>query len=131
MVLLREFQSVLPRSSLLTFYKTFICGHFDYADVVCNQSYKSLLHEKLDSIQYNVALAVTGAIWGSSSEKLYPELGLEPLQNKRWFRKLCQFYKILKNKSRRYRFNIIPTKSRVHNTRYCDNIPLLKGATKL
>ena len=130
-MLLREFQSVLPRSSLLTFYKTFICGHFDYADVVYNQSYKSLFHEKLDSIQYNVALAVTGALWGSASEKLYPELGLESLQNKRWFRKLCQFYKILKNKSRRYRFNIIPTKSRVHNTRYCDNIPLLKGATKL
>ena len=36
------------------------------------------------------------------------------------------FYKILKNKSPRYLFDIIPTKLRVHNNRYCDNIPLLK-----
>ena len=53
------------------------------------------------------------------------------LQNRRWFRKLCQFYNILKSKLPRYLFNIIPTKLRVYNTRYCDNrycdnIPLLK-----
>ena len=44
--LLCKFQSVLPRSSLLTIYKTFIRSHFDYADVVYDQSYKSLFHEK-------------------------------------------------------------------------------------
>ena len=69
--LLRKIQSDLPRSSLLTIYKTFIHSHFDYADVVYDQSYKSLFHEKLESIQYNVALAVIGAVRGSSSERLY------------------------------------------------------------
>ena len=97
--LLRKIQSDLPRSSLLTIYKTFIRSHFDYADVVYDQSYKLLFHEKLESIQYNAALAVTGAVRGSSSEKHYQELGLESLQNRRWFRKLCQFYKILKSQS--------------------------------
>ena len=29
-------------------------------------------------------------------KKLYQELGLEFLQSRHWFRKLCQFYKILK-----------------------------------
>ena len=77
-------------------------------------------------IQYNAVLAVATAIQGFSSEKIYQELGLESLQSRRWFRKLCQFYKISKSKSPRYLFNIIPTKLRVHNTRYCDNIPLLK-----
>ena len=122
----RKFQSVLPRSSLLTIYKTFIRRHFDYADVVYDQSYKPSFHEKLESIQYNAAFAVTGVVRGSSSEKLYQELDLESLKNRRWFRKLCQFYKILKSKSLRYLFDIIPTKLRVHNTRYCDKIPLLK-----
>ena len=42
-----------------------------------------MFHEKLESIQYNAALAVTGAIRGSSSEKLYQELGLESLQSRR------------------------------------------------
>ena len=124
--LLRKFQLVLPGSSLLTIYETFIRSHFDYADVVYDQSYKSSFHKKLELIQYNAALAITGAIRGFSSEKLYQELGLESLQSIRWLRKLCQFYKIFKNKSPRYLFNIIPTKLRAHNTRYCDNIPLLK-----
>ena len=42
--LLRKFQPVLPRSSLLTIYKTFIRSHFDYVDVVYDQSYKSSFH---------------------------------------------------------------------------------------
>ena len=123
--LLRKFQSVLRRSSLLTIYKIFIRNHLDYADVVYDQSHKLSFHEKPESIQYNAALAVTGAVRGSSTEKPYQELRLESL-NRRWFRKLCQFYKILKSKSPRYLFDVIPTKLKVHNTRYCDNIPLLK-----
>ena len=78
--LLCKLQPVLPRSSLLTIYKTFIRGHFDYVDAVYDHSYKSLFHEKLELIQYNAALAVTGAIQGSSSEKLYQELGLGSLR---------------------------------------------------
>ena len=82
--------------------------------------------KNLSRFQYNAAVTVTGgAIQGSSSEKLYQELGLESLQRIRCFRKLCHFYKILKSKSPRYLFSIIPTKLRVHNT-ICNNIPLLK-----
>ena len=66
--LLRKFQPVLPRSSLLTIYKTFIRSHFDYADAVYDRSYKSSFHKKIEWIQYNAALAITGGIRGSSSE---------------------------------------------------------------
>ena len=41
-----------------------------------------ILIQKLESIQYNAALAITGAIRGSSREKPYQELGLESL--KQW-----------------------------------------------
>ena len=34
----------------------------------------------METIQYNAALAITGAIRGSSREKLYQELGLETFQ---------------------------------------------------
>ena len=44
-------------------------------------------HEKLESIQYNGALAITGAIRGSSREKLYQELGFESLKQRRWYKK--------------------------------------------
>ena len=40
-------------------------------------------HQKLDSIQYNAALAIMGAIRGTSKEKLYDELGLETLGKRR------------------------------------------------
>ena len=51
----------------------------------------------MESIQYIAALAITGAIRDSSRDKLYQELGLETLQQRRWYRKLCCFYKIPKS----------------------------------
>ena len=46
--------------------------------IIYDQAYKESFHQKLESIQYNAALAITGAIIGTSREKLYQELGLEP-----------------------------------------------------
>ena len=37
-------------------------------------------HLGFESTQYNAALAITGAIKGTSREKLYQELGLESLK---------------------------------------------------
>ena len=68
-------------------------------------------------MQYNACLALSGAIRGSSREKLYHELGLESLQRRRWYRKLCLFYKIFKEKKPVYLFNLIPTKNSNYNTR--------------
>ena len=68
----------------------------------------SLFHDKLESIQYNACLAINAAIRGTSTEKLYQELGLESLKSRRWFRKLCHFYKIFNKKSPSYLFKLIP-----------------------
>ena len=57
-------------------------------------------------IQYNSAQAITGAIRGTSTEKLYNELGLETLEKRRWYRKLCCFYKVYKSHSLKYQNNI-------------------------
>ena len=77
----------------------------------------------MESIQYNAALAITGAIRGSSREKLYQELGLESLQQRRSYGKLCYFFKLTKNKSLKYLFNYIPTVRSTYRTRNIDNIP--------
>ena len=61
---MRKFQPVFPRSLLLKVYKTIIRSHFDYADVVSHQIYKLSFLENRESIQYNAALAVIGAISG-------------------------------------------------------------------
>ena len=91
--LLCKLQKILPREPLLTIYKLFVGPHLDYGDVIYDQHYNSSFHQKLESIQYNTALAITGAIRGSSGEKLYQELGLESLKQRQWFRKLCYFFK--------------------------------------
>ena len=104
MGLLRKFQQILPRSSLLTIYKTFIRSQLDYADIIYDQAYNSTFHDKLESIQYNAYLAITGAIRGTS-EKIYLELGLESLKSRCWFRKRFHFYKIFNEKSPSHLFN--------------------------
>ena len=40
--------------------------------------------KNLESILYNAAIALTVAIRGTSSEKLFQELGLESLKSGRW-----------------------------------------------
>ena len=126
MGLLRKFQQILPRSNLPTIYKTFIRSRLDYADIIYDQAYNSAFHDKLESIQYNACLAITGTIRGTSTEKIYQELGLESLKSRRWSRKLCHFYKIFNDKSPSYLFNLIPNFNNIHNTRLSYNIPTIK-----
>ena len=76
---------------MVTIYKTSIRPHLDYGDIIHDQTYQKWFHEKLESIQYNAALATRSGIRGTSREKLYQELGLESLQKRRWYRKLCYF----------------------------------------
>ena len=92
--LLRKLQTILPRNSLLTIYKSFIKPLLYYADVIYDQHSNALFSKKIESVQYNAALAITGAIKGSSCEKLYQELGLEYLYQRRWSRRLCLLYKV-------------------------------------
>ena len=75
--------------------------------------------------QFNITppLQITGTIRGTSSEKLYQELGLKSLQQKRWYRKLCIFLKIIKEKSPDYPFSIISKNNSNHRTRNSYNIP--------
>ena len=78
--LLRKLRNTLLRLSLLKIYKSFIRPNLDYADIIYDQAYKVSFHPKLESIQYNSTLAITGAMKGTSTEKLYNELGLETLE---------------------------------------------------
>ena len=80
--LARKLQNVLPRYALLTIYKSFIRPHLDYDDTIYDQAYNASFHQKLEPLQYKACLAITGAIRGTSREKLCEELGLESLQER-------------------------------------------------
>ena len=113
---------MLSRSTLITIYKAFVRPHLDYGDILFDQTYNSSFHEKLESIQYNACLALTGAIRGSSKEKIYQELGFESLRVRRWYRKLCLFCKVLNNEHPEYLSNLIPVRPALYPTRNALNI---------
>ena len=73
-------QNLLLKTALITLYKAFVCTHLNYGDIIYDQAHNASFHQKLESLQYNACLAITGAICGSSKEKLYQELGFESLQ---------------------------------------------------
>ena len=62
-------------------HKALVRPHLDYGDMIYDEAYNKRFHEKLESIQYNACLALSGAIRRSSREKLYHELGLKSLQH--------------------------------------------------
>ena len=124
--LICKLQNLLPRTALITLDKVFVRPHLDYDDIIYDKAHNALFYQKLESLQYNAYLAITGAIRVLSREKLYQELGFESLQQRRWYRKLCSFYKVFKNESPRYLFNIIPIRNPAYSTRNHVNIPLFK-----
>ena len=84
----------LPRKTLINIYKAFVRPHLDYGDIIYDNPGNDTFCHKIESVQYNAALAITGAIRGTSREKLYQKLGFEYLSDRRWCRRLCLFYKI-------------------------------------
>ena len=90
--LLCKLQNTLPRQALITIYKAFVRPHLDYGDILYDQAYNASFHQKLEKIQYNSCIAITGTICGTSNKKIYQELGLESLESRHWFRKLCFFF---------------------------------------
>ena len=123
--LLRKLQNIVPRPAPLTIYKCFIRPHLDYGDIIYDQAYNLPFHQNLELIQYNAPLTLTGAIRGSSREKLYQELGLESLQLQRWYRKLCCFYKICNKQAPGYLTELIPSRNEAYQTSHIANVPSL------
>ena len=68
---IRKMNLLLPRSFLLTIYKSFVRPHLDYGDVIYDQPNISRLSDKIESVQYNAALAITGAIRETSKAKCH------------------------------------------------------------
>ena len=88
-------------------------------NVIYDQPNLSSLANTIESVQYNAALAITGAFRGTSKEKLYQELGFESLKDRRWLRRLCYLYKILNTKQTAYPYDLIPPFQRSSRTKDC------------
>ena len=115
---------------MLTIYKSFVRPHLDYGDIIYDQPQNESFCNKLESIQYNAALAITGAIRGTSKTKLYKELGLEFLKSRRWFRRLCTFYKSRTYNIPIYLADLLPKGTHSYNTRNSKDITTFQSRTE-
>ena len=107
----------LPRKSLIAIYKAFLRPLIDYGDIIYDQPQNESFCEKIESVQYKAALAITGAIQGTSREKIYQELGLESLKNRRWYKRLSCMLKIMNEEAQKYLTNLIPKSQQTIATR--------------
>ena len=93
--LMKKSSQFLSRKSLLTIYKSFVRPNLDYGDITYDKPLNKLFKKKIESVQYNATLIINGAIKGACRDKIYQELGLESLADRRWSEKLIFFHKII------------------------------------
>ena len=110
--ILKHLSKFLPLRTLDQMNKALVRSHLDYCDVVYH--IPSIIHqpplgktlnslmEKVERIQYQAALAITGAWQGSSRSKIYDELGWETLSDRSNYRRVLQIHKILNNNTLSY-----------------------------
>ena len=109
--LIKFLRRYVSRDTLNMIYKLYVRPHLDYGDIIFHHfdpTMKSDFTLKLESIQYSAALAVTGCWRGSNRQRLYDELGWETLYHRRWYRRLCHFFKLLKTRQPEYLFSVLP-----------------------
>ena len=106
---LNTFQSFYPYGHLIKCirHKALLRSHLDYCDVIYHVP--SIIHqpplgmtlsslmEKVERVQYQVVLAITGVWQGSSRSKIYDELGWETLSARRKGRRVLLINKIINN----------------------------------
>lgn len=104
--------------SWIVLVRSCIQPQLDCWDIVFDQSYKEASHKNFECIQYNACLVITVAIWGTSRQKLYQELGLESLKDRCWFKKIVNSIRFSKR---------IPLITFTHITRNPAKIPLINN----
>ena len=80
----------------LRIYKSFVKPNLNCGDIMFDKPINESFESRIESIQCNPCIAITGVIQGTSMERLYRELGLESLSDRCWFQKLAFFIKLSK-----------------------------------
>ena len=116
--MIKNLAPYLPLKSRDQIYKMHVRPHLDYCDIIYHipaitnefDSSLTLNYEMnaLERTQYKAALAISGDWKGTNRNKIYEELGWETLDQRRMYRRLTHFYKIMNNKTPVYLKTPIP-----------------------
>ena len=110
--MIKHLSQYLPIKTLNVMYKSLVRPHLDYCDIILHiptaedvdnppppfeDGLLNALMKKIESVQYQAALAITGTWKGTSRVKIYKELGFESLSKRRALHRVIQIFKILNN----------------------------------
>ena len=93
--------NLVNRKTLVLTYTMHVRPHLEYGDIIFHDL-AGYLMDMLESIQYQAGLISTGCWRNTSREKLYKELGWESLSDRRNFRRLLTYHKILSHNAPAY-----------------------------
>ena len=139
--LIKHLRSYLPTDALVSIYTAHVRSHLDYCDFIfhipelpgnfstdINLNY---IMDKLESLQYQAGLAATGMWKGTNRDKVYDELGWEPLHLRRYFRRLTIFYKIMNDLTPPYLREPVPQpRTHLYGTSATNDLYSLKCRTQ-
>ena len=105
--ILKGIKFKVDRSTLRKLYKSLVRPLMEYADVLwdgCTDSESDIL----EHVQYEAAKIVTGAMKGTSKQRLMQEIGWEDLKIRRAIHKLLLYFKIVNNLCPSYLVDLLP-----------------------
>ena len=109
--MIRYLSKYVSREVLDVIYKLHVRPHLDYGDIIYHKfdpEMRLTFTQRLEQTQYLAALAVTGTWRGTNRQRLCNELGWESLYHRRWYRRLCHFFSLVKSKSPEYLYSELP-----------------------
>ena len=99
--LLKFLSKYLNRSKLDLAFKMHVRPHLEKGDIIFHDR-SAVLMKLVESVQYQAGLIVSGCWKGTNKISLYKELGWESLSDRRIFRRLSLYYKILNQEAPQY-----------------------------
>ena len=109
--MIRYLSKYVSREVLDVIYKLHVRPHLDYGDIIYHKfdpEMRFTFTQRIEQTQYLAALAVTGTWRGTNRQRLFNELGWESLYHRRWYRRLCHFFSLVKSKSPEYLYSELP-----------------------
>lgn len=131
---LKTLKYKLNRASLNSLYKSHVRPLMEYADVIwdgCSEGEANIL----ETVQYEAARVVTGAMKGTNKRRLLNELCWEDMKTRRLAHKLILFYKITNSLTPSYLYDIMPLQVNqrirsAYTLRSSDNYSLIPARTE-
>jgi hypothetical protein len=121
--IIRNVKFKVRKNKLETMYNAYIIPILEYADTVWDGILDYLVM-RLEKVQIEAHLIITGLTVSCPTAKLYKESGYSPLQTRRNFHRLIMLYNIISGEAPSYLTQLVPPRvgeNNIYNLRNQDD----------